>query len=322
MNKYLAILAIFSTFLFGATTKHHIGIGTSISEVDTYVFDDEYKNDILLQYGYDITNYLNLGFRTSFQTFNSKELRHNYSYGVYLKPFYKYNDLNLYGVLGYGEHSVSRDRDNFINSLTIQRDFSYGLGFEKKLDDYMYLFVDYVRYINKSTSIGNEKYHIGLNSLSVGLNFKFGFENNCDCKLDKNKNINSIKTKDKPTNIKNKKITKINNRKKDIISQPMENIYIYNNNIIAINTIDKYVKFLKVYKDMDIQLQSYSVPRNMDTEINRLYKVKNIFVQKGISANRIYLIRRNTKNDSTVKSQEEYSVKRNFVSVVYRGKTR
>ena len=60
--------------------------------------------------------------------------------------------------------------------MTIQDDFAYGAGVEYSLLDNTSLFVDYARYVDKSSTKPEGKYAIKIDSLSLGLSYRFGGE--------------------------------------------------------------------------------------------------------------------------------------------------
>ena len=88
--------------------------------------------------------------------------------GIYLKPQYDYNQIKLYGLLGYGEVTLD-------NGPTHSEDgFQWGLGASYAVNDNVDLFVDYTRLYDDNgfdSFTGNDD--ITVDSVNVGVSYKF-----------------------------------------------------------------------------------------------------------------------------------------------------
>jgi len=85
--------------------------------------------------GWDFNNYIGLEGR-----YLNASIENDFSetehYGLYLKPQYHVlNQMNIYGLLGYGTTTVDYDNNSGKNSSLSQSGFSYGAGVEYDFGD-------------------------------------------------------------------------------------------------------------------------------------------------------------------------------------------
>jgi len=201
MNKILSTTLVASAILF-AQTKSYIGIGFGKSESNSYTIPKESSNEITLRYGYELFDFLGLEARGEFFGSGGKRLEHSASYGLFLKPNLNISSkINIYGLYGYSRNILSKkSKESFEKDTTIQDDTSYGGGLEYNIGkNNLYLYADYIRYIDKSTIKEDGKYAIKIDTLSVGVNMKFG--------LNKQKSYKKIKYPTITTNQSNYKLT-------------------------------------------------------------------------------------------------------------------
>jgi len=180
MNRVLTVILITSTLIF-AQANNYIGIGFGKSKSNSYTVPKESDNEITLRYGYELFDFLGVEARGEFFASGGKSLDHIASYGVFLKPNIDlYSKINLYGLYGYTRNILSKKNKTSSNKeTTIQDDFSYGGGLEYGVSqNNLFLYADYIRYIDKSTIKDDGKYAIKIETISLGLNMKFGLLKN------------------------------------------------------------------------------------------------------------------------------------------------
>jgi len=179
MGKFTKISVVLLMFTAQLTAKnnHSIAAGLGFTNANTYTIAKENMRDITLKYGYSLFDYLDIEARGGFFLEGGKELSHLSSYGLFLKPNFEiYNDINLYGLLGYTHNTLSKkDTYNELNAVTVQDDYSYGGGFTYSLDNSnLSIFTDYVHFIDKKTTRPEGKYAISIDTFTIGLSLKFG----------------------------------------------------------------------------------------------------------------------------------------------------
>ena len=194
MNRVLTAILITSTLIF-AQPNNYISIGFGKSKSNSYTIPKESDNEITIRYGYELFNFLGIEARGEFFASGGKRLEHIISYGIFLKPNIDlYSRINLYGLYGYTRNILSKkSKTHSDKDTTIQDDFSYGGGLEYGVNqNNLFLYADYIRYIDKSTTNDDGKYAIKIDTLSLGLTMKFG--------LIKNKTKNKSKYPTLPMN--------------------------------------------------------------------------------------------------------------------------
>ena len=164
------------TGLFADEKKQYIGIAHALTIAKTYTIQNTGISELSLKYGYMFNKYLGIELRRTLQLLKRDEMNHTYSYGLYLKPNYAlYKDTNMYGFLGYSKNKLIKNETNFKNKETIQYDFSYGIGIEQMYAKNKYVYIDFLHYIDKSTTRPEGQYTIKINSISMGLKYTFDF---------------------------------------------------------------------------------------------------------------------------------------------------
>ena len=178
MKNSMKVFILLTLFLQlnANTKKQYIAIGESITMAETYTVPSKGMYELSLKYGYMLNRYFGVEARGVFQLAQHKELTHKYSYGLYLKPNIEISkNTNIYGLIGYSKNKLVKNETNFINNETIQYDLSYGGGIEHEYAKNKYVYIDFVQYIDKSTTQPEGKYAIKINSVSMGLKYNFSF---------------------------------------------------------------------------------------------------------------------------------------------------
>jgi len=174
--KTLLFLSLLVSGLFADTKRHHVGFAESITEISTDTIKNKKLFEFSTRYEYMINNYLNFEARCNIQIGQKQRLDHTYSYGVFLKPNYPITtNFKLYGLLGYSKNKIVKNQKGFKNNETIQYGFSYGAGLEYQIEERTSIYVDYVRYINKSIIKPEGKYAIKIDTIGGGLKYNFNF---------------------------------------------------------------------------------------------------------------------------------------------------
>ena len=177
MVKILVMVMVALGVSFADEGRHSIGVGGSITSASTHTVSKDKMVDLTLKYNYSLFKWLDLEARGSFYVGYGNKLYHPVTLGAFIKPNVDVTDrLNFYGLAGYSKNTLSKSDSSQVNAVTIQDDFSYGAGAEFGILKYMNGFVDYVRYIDKSTTKPEGKYSIKIDAVTLGLNYKFGFE--------------------------------------------------------------------------------------------------------------------------------------------------
>lgn len=154
-----------------------IAIGSTISSNNTQKIKKDISKDYTLITSYKINNYTKIQARYIQAYSSPSELVHDYSYGVFLKPYYSFeNNISPYLLLGYTKNSLSRNNKNFINKTTTQSDYSYGIGIQYNINKKVSLFVDAIRLIDKSEVVNNNKYNIEINNITFGITYSLSSE--------------------------------------------------------------------------------------------------------------------------------------------------
>jgi len=194
MNKFLKIILVFLAInIYADEKRHYIGVGGSVTRAGTHTIKSENMVDITVRYGYGVFDFLDLELRGSFYITGGKKLYHPSSIGVFFKPNINISkNTNIYALLGYSKNTLSKQDTSQVYAVTIQNDYSYGGGAEYKLVNDLFGYIDYVQYIDKTVIKKEGKYSIKIDSLSMGVNYKFNIESTND-ELPY-KNISMIKT--------------------------------------------------------------------------------------------------------------------------------
>ena len=87
---------------------------------------------------------------------------------LYLKPQYSFDQVTVYGLLGYGEVTLDNGRSY------VEDGFQWGLGASYEATDTIDLFVDYTRlYDDNGFDTFTANNNIIFDSVTVGVNYKF-----------------------------------------------------------------------------------------------------------------------------------------------------
>ena len=253
--KNSILVVLLSALSIVNTQAWYIGMGTAMSEVNTYSIDKERLYDVTLKAGYTYYDYLDFEFRGDFQTRSFKELLHPYSYGLFIKPNYDISKhLNTYMLLGMSKNKLKTVDKKQTNNITVQNDFSYGVGLEYSIGDNFYIYSDFLRYIDKSTTQNRKNYAININTVSLGLIYKFGGKTN---------------------NYPHQKVKHIHNNNTK---------YTYSKS--TIKNVERFVKDLQNNKNLKIQINSYLDTRYKEIK-RQSFELKELFIKKGITDKRI-----------------------------------
>ena len=96
--------------------------------------------------GYEYNPYISIEFRF-LKTFTEESTLKQTVYGIYIKPQYEmYNNLKIYGLLGYGKLKVTQHNNSGINfnDSTVH----LGAGLSYKISNKLEGFIDYISYLN------------------------------------------------------------------------------------------------------------------------------------------------------------------------------
>ncbi len=175
MSRILLTLMLILSAVY-SDSKHSLGVGASITNATTYTIKQESMYDFTLKYDYLLFKWLDIEARGSFYIADGKKLYHPVTLGIFLKPNFNFSDrYNFYALAGYSKNTLSKQDTSQINAVTIQNDVSYGGGVEYNLLDNSWLFLDYVRYVNKSTEKPEGTYAIKIDTITFGFNYRFDF---------------------------------------------------------------------------------------------------------------------------------------------------
>jgi len=160
------------------SNSFYVGMGIGIGSLRSYDYDTNNIVDTYLKFGYDYNDYIGIEARVAKGLTSGDELKHNYSYGVYLKPQYPISEqVKVYGLLGYATSKMTYEFEEkevgISNNYTKQSQFSYGVGVDYKFDKDWSVSLDAVKYIDKSTKKAEGKYLIDIDSITVGITNHF-----------------------------------------------------------------------------------------------------------------------------------------------------
>ena len=73
-------------------------------------------------------------------------------YGLFVKPKYNWNQVELFGRLGYAHTrvKVKSTNNNLVDTNQSDNDFAYGIGLNYRFNPQMYVGLDWMRYSNQS----------------------------------------------------------------------------------------------------------------------------------------------------------------------------
>ena len=170
MKKYILSLlgvALLSSSI-QAKEKIYVGAALNIDTVETKTYDQDKMGGITLKAGYDFTEYMGVELRYSQSLFAETLLSLDSSVGLYAKPQYTVDEeRKVYALLGYAQTEATASDTNKHSN---QSEFSYGLGFEYKVNKEYAIAIEALSLINKDTSSCALK----ANQLNIGVVYTFG----------------------------------------------------------------------------------------------------------------------------------------------------
>ena len=163
-----------------STNNIYVGAGISgiSSATSINFFKEKALQDrngaFLLVAGYEYNPYLSVELRF-LKTFVEEYAFKQTAYGIYIKPQYEiYNNLKIYGLLGYGKLKVTKHNKkgaNFSNTT-----FHLGAGLSYKITDKFEGYVDYVSYSRDKKVVNyylEPMKKVDTASVNVGINYHF-----------------------------------------------------------------------------------------------------------------------------------------------------
>ena len=160
------------------TGSYYAGVGINAAGSESYFYGPDTTLGLVFRGGYDYSKYMGIEVRAMKGVKDLDDLGMDYSYGLYLKPQYPLTPSSrLYGLLGYSKTKIAYDNEPLINGIrrntTTQSGFSFGGGFEYRLNKKWSLFADAMQNIHKSTTRPEGTYRIRVNSVTVGMVYHF-----------------------------------------------------------------------------------------------------------------------------------------------------
>ncbi len=168
----------------------YLGLGITAMNLDNDLSNESFSaTGIMLEAGYQFNNYLALEGRYTMHLGNL-EYDHgdttnpNYSdypgdftnVGIYLKPMYRIENFSLYGLLGYGEVTLTDlPAPGSTGSVDRAEDgFQWGLGIDYAINENVSVFVDYMNvYDDKGFDYRAQDADISSELWTLGLSYKF-----------------------------------------------------------------------------------------------------------------------------------------------------
>ena len=91
---------------------------------------------------------------------------------IYAKPMYSIDKLNLYGLIGYGQVTLS---DDYFSDDDSESGFQWGLGASYDVSDNMNIFFDYTSLYDDAGGFGNPSVgnNIEIESFNFGITYRF-----------------------------------------------------------------------------------------------------------------------------------------------------
>jgi len=124
--------------------------------------------------GYNINEYVAVEGRYTWMATETYALASDLdgnTWGVYVKPQYGFGDAKIYGLLGYGQTTVS---GSALDVLDNEGSFQYGVGAAYSVTRNVEVFGDWIRAYDDSTAV-NELANASVESdvFTFGVNYKF-----------------------------------------------------------------------------------------------------------------------------------------------------
>jgi len=168
----------------------YLGLGLSSMNLDNDLSKESFSaTGIMFQAGYQVNNYLAVEGRYTIHLGNLKydhgdTTNPNYSdypsdfsnVGIYLKPMYRIENFSLYGLLGYGEVSLTDlpypDNEGSVNRA--EDGFQWGLGLNYIINQNISMFIDYVNaYDDKGFDYRAQDADISSKLWTLGVSYRF-----------------------------------------------------------------------------------------------------------------------------------------------------
>ncbi len=168
----------------------YVGAGLSHMSLESDYYSEEFSSTgIMLQAGYRFNSYIAMEGR---YTLNVGDLKYDHgnsgnpdysdypgdftNVALYLKPMYSFDAFTVYGLLGYGEVTLT-DLPHPGQTGSVDRaesGFQWGLGASYKMMDQLSVFVDYVKmYDDKGFDYRAQKSNIDADLWTLGLTYSF-----------------------------------------------------------------------------------------------------------------------------------------------------
>ena len=154
--------------------QFYVGLGYSYVSMDNDTINDDITgNAVTLLAGYTFYPYLGIEARytTTVSDLDVYGTDRNWdisNIALYLKPQYAYDQVTVYGLLGYGEVTLDNGPSHSEDG------FQWGLGASYAVADNVDLFVDYTRLYDDNgfdSFVGNDD--ITIDSVNVGVSYRF-----------------------------------------------------------------------------------------------------------------------------------------------------
>ena len=169
----------------------YVGAGITAMALDNDYYNSGFSSTgLMLQAGYQFNRYLAVEGRYTKNVGNLKYDHGSNPYNpdysdypgdfsnvaVYLKPMYRFNDVSVYGLLGYGEVTLTNlPQPNLPGSVDRAEDgFQWGLGASYSFMENISVFVDYVNvYDGKGFDHRGEKADMKSYLWTLGVTYRF-----------------------------------------------------------------------------------------------------------------------------------------------------
>ena len=175
----ISLLVLNNIVWANSQDKFYVSGGVSMETSSSKKYDENSLLGVVLKTGYNYNDYLSIDLRFSKGFGNEKQLSHDYSVGVYIKPIYPIQEnLKFYGLLGYGKNKLvfknEFDFNGVKNNKTIQNDISYGFGLDYSLNKNYSMELEVLKLIDESNSA--KTHRIKVNSIAVILTRHFSIK--------------------------------------------------------------------------------------------------------------------------------------------------
>ena len=160
------------------SSKFYIGIGISKDKVQSFTYGPDTSYSTALKVGYNFNECLSVEARLVRGIHDVDQLEHDYSYGLYIRPRYQITDtLEIYALFGYSKTKISftdeKSYSDVYNTYTTQKSFSIGAGIDYKINKEWAIYLDYIHFIDKTTTQPEGKYAIHVDAITFGAEYNF-----------------------------------------------------------------------------------------------------------------------------------------------------